>query len=264
MREIVRKSSQHCVFFKSADVFLTAQTRININVDGILVPIKASVFTVKLAGRIRLGFVEDNINARSLRIGRKELVSNILRVVEGRAKLVKRNVFTLDNALSASRFAVCGSLILRVEVLCRSPRSVNARRVRQLALFLGKISGRLALHSIGKSHAALAHIVSSTISRVILRNVLTLGVGVDHSPRLRSVCFGSRLKCDAIVSLGSLNLALGSLIHFGCFIGRALCFDLAYSRLACLRRLCDLCSLYLFRGVRNMVVVGRNIRLTCR
>ena len=135
----MRKSSHHSVFCKIVYTLDIRDSRVDINVYGVLAPLEFALCSLKSASRVRLGLVEYDINTRNLRNGRENTVSRPLRVVECSAKLVKCNVFPLDGSLLAPRLAVDSSLVLRGLRLCRCFGSVSTRRVCELALLFRKV-----------------------------------------------------------------------------------------------------------------------------
>ena len=257
MAKFVRKSAKHCIFCKVVYTLDISKSCVDINIDRVLAPLEFALRSLKHAVGVGFGFEQHNINAGRLCIGGKDLISRILRIVERALKIRDRHDLTPYGAFSAACFAVCLCLVRRVLLLCCGRGRVCACRVCKLALLLGKICRRLAVHSVGKGNAALAHIIGNLIRRVILRYVLTLGIGADHCPCLRSVFLRRALQGNgAFFCLDNLrrglNLRFCRVFLRGGVLGRG--NGLCFLHVARLRRF------YVLRGFFRDLLRGSRLR----
>ena len=253
----MRKSAHHGVFCEVIDALDIREARVNINVNGVLAPLELSLRTLKLAAVVRLRLIENDINAGCLCIGREEFVCSILLVVEALLQIGDRNTLALYNALSAPGLAVGLRFVRFCLRVCSRGGSVSARSVCEFSLLLGKICGRFALHSVGEVDAALAHVIRRLICRVKLRNVLTLGIGGDHSPRLRAVFLRCTFKSNVVRVLFDLCrgrfFSLYGAFFRGGVLGHRNAFRLIHGRL----RVSHV-------GFGNLLDFGFRCRLNCR
>ena len=219
VRKFMAKCAEHGILGQLAHVLGIGQAGVDVNVNGIFIPLEFTLCPLKFPVLVRLGLVEYNVNSRSLRNGAEGLVSSALRVIECLGQIGNLNTFTLHNTLFPSGLSVR----FRCIPIGLFPGSgfccISASLEGLLSLSLCQIAGCLGFHGIRFIDAAFAHVVGNFIGTVKLRNILLSAansIGLLHSPCLSTVFCREIFQCNS----GGLRIAyicIGFLICLGRF-----------------------------------------------
>ena len=188
LHEIMGKRAKHGIFCKIVHGFDFCESVIDINID--FVPRALEIVAC-------LGIVNNDINARCFSKGRKDSIYRILRIVKGLFEISNGNALTLDLSFFTLERIVFRRFIFFVYRIFLVGDHISrrlSRLISKLSLSIGEICGRTAFHGVGKSNAALTHIVGHLISPAVFLHVLTFVINVYESTCLRAVFFAFLLK----------------------------------------------------------------------